>query len=67
VCNIMNFVFSNPTTKQSNIIWIPVEAKNNNAADVVTKYLEIDEELKMHSCSMNDERMQFWRRLMMKC
>jgi hypothetical protein len=45
-------------------VWDPVELKTINPEDVVTRYLEIGEDLKMCQKSMNVKRMKFWSNLL---
>jgi len=56
---ILILICRNPTP-----VWDPVELKTRNPEDVVTRFLEIGEDLKMSQKSMNKERMKFWNHLL---
>lgn len=60
------FMWRNPTPDNDlPAVWNPVELmKTRNAGDVVTRYMEIGDDLKMCQESMNKERMKFWRQFL---
>ena len=62
---IANLNCRNPTPDNGlPAVWDPVELKTRNQEDVVTRFLEIGGDLKMHQNSMNEERMKFWSQLL---
>jgi hypothetical protein len=62
---ILILICRNPTPNSGlPAVWDPVELKTRNPEDVVTRFLEIGEDLKMSQKSMNKERMKFWNHLL---
>ncbi|XP_065341225.1 esterase E4-like isoform X2 [Cloeon dipterum] len=61
-----NFATSgNPTPEPvDEVIWEPVK-RGDDDSQAVTQFLEIDKRLSMHPENMNEERLQFWRNLLL--
>jgi len=54
----------NPTPDDSlGVTWLPVAKTSSNPDELVTRYLDIDENLTMNEESLNENRMQFWSKI----
>ncbi|XP_065344086.1 esterase FE4-like [Cloeon dipterum] len=54
----------NPTPDDSfGAIWLPVEKTSSNPDDIITRHLDLGEDLEMINESLNGERMLFWSQI----
>jgi hypothetical protein len=61
---LINFICRNPTPDDSlGATWLPVERTSGDPDALVTRYLNIDENLTMKQESLNEKRMKFWSQI----